>query len=67
MDLKCYGTPLLHLVLGISALPEGQDFGTKAFFHLLPLVDVSMKVSHAFPSFIAVIFGFMRDILQRLL
>ena len=46
MDLKCYGTPLLHLVLGISALPEGQDFGTKAFFHLLPLVDVSMKVSY---------------------
>lgn len=48
MNLKCYGTPLLHLVLGITALPEGQDFGTKAFFHLLPLVDISMKVTDVF-------------------
>lgn len=43
-DLKCYGTPVLHLVLGITALPEGFDFGMMAFAHLLAHVDTTTKV-----------------------
>lgn len=43
-DLKCYGTPVLHLVLGITALPEGYDFGMMAFAHLLAHVDTTTKV-----------------------
>ena len=45
MDLKCFGTPILHLVLGISALPEGSDFGEDAFDYLLPQVDTLLKVT----------------------
>jgi hypothetical protein len=44
VDLKCYGTPVLHLVLGISALPEGSEFGEDAFDYLLPQVDTLLKV-----------------------
>lgn len=43
-DLKCYGTPVLHLVLGIAALPGGFDFGMAAFAHLLAHVDTTTKV-----------------------
>ena len=46
VDIKCFGTPLLHLILGIGALPEGLEFGMKAFGFLLGYVDIDAKVRY---------------------
>ena len=31
LDLKCHGTPILHLVLNTAVLPEGREFGLELF------------------------------------
>lgn len=48
VNLKCFGTPCLHLVLTAAALPDGRHFGMKAFDFLLPQVDLSAKVRFLF-------------------
>ena len=44
VNLKCFGTPCLHLILTAAALPHGKQFGMKAFSLLLSQVDLSAKV-----------------------
>ena len=44
INIKCFGTPTLHLVLGIHALPDGQDFGSESFAYLLHYADLGAKV-----------------------
>ena len=46
VNLKCFGTPSIHLVLGCTALPDGSEFGTKALTALLDLVDLTARVRH---------------------
>jgi ankyrin repeat protein len=43
VNLKCFGTPCLHIALGVSALPGGLDFGLAAFAYLLPHSDITSK------------------------
>lgn len=35
VNIKCCGTPCLHLALVSSLLPEGREFGMDCFAHLL--------------------------------
>ena len=35
VNIKCHGTPILHLALSISVLPGGQEFGMELFRLLL--------------------------------
>lgn len=43
VNLKCYGTPPLHIVLGLAAMPNGLDFGSKSFSYLLQHADLTAK------------------------
>jgi hypothetical protein len=44
VNLKCFGTPSLHLALTTAALPGGSEFGMKSFSLLLRHADLSSKV-----------------------
>ncbi len=45
IDLKCCGTPPLHLALTTITLPNGEEFGQKCFELLLNnSVDLLLKV-----------------------
>jgi hypothetical protein len=49
VNLKCFGTPSIHLVLTSTALPGGSEFGNKALKALLDLVDLTARVrKHVF-------------------
>lgn len=46
LDVKCCGTPCLHLALISSLLPECHEFGMSCFLHLLEVSsNLSVKVS----------------------
>ena len=44
VNLKCFGTPSIHLVLTSTALPGGSEFGNNAMKALLDLVDLTARV-----------------------
>ena len=48
VNLKCFGTPSIHLVLNCTALPGGSEFGSKALSALLDVVDLTARVSRLF-------------------
>lgn len=42
-NMKCHGTPCLHLILSVAVLPGGEEFGPRAFSLVLDRSDVSSR------------------------
>ena len=43
LDLKCHGTPVLHLVLNTAVLPEGREFAMEVFRLLVSQENIDLS------------------------
>ncbi len=48
VNLKCHGTPPIHIALSIAALPDGYEFGLSALKLLLDHPNINMSVKNCF-------------------